>query len=218
MSSELYSEIYKNGLNLNSPSVDKAVETVAAVKDTQSKLQSIPTETSGLDAALLEETEAALDSALAVVTDSHDQMQTNLDATFATINAASGVNRLEEVDGCEYLTNATGSLMGDADGWFDAIMALALEQAKAITGFLAGEIALDEITERLSAANAGYKAVTDSLSGYMAKESALLGDMASKLKASSLAKSLSGLWENPCAKGVLEQLVPDNLKGLLNGK
>lgn len=218
MSSELYSEIYKNGLNLNSPSVDKAADTIATIKDTQSKLQSLPAEDGGLDAALLEETEAALEGALAVVTDSHDQMQTNLDATFATINAASGVNRLEDVEGCEYLTNATGSLMGDADGWFDTIAALAAEQAKAMTEFLAGEIALDEITERLRAANASYKAATDSLSGYMGKESALLGDMASKLKASSLAKSLSGLWENPCAKGVLEQLVPDNLKGLLNGK
>lgn len=219
MNDELYNEILQNGLGLNSPSLDLASGTLSTLDDASAAVDTLPIAVppaDGVTQALVDDTHAAIDGASSVVTDSRSQMQSSLDSVITTINSAGSVNRIEDIDGCDYLTNATGSLMGDADEFLTGITNNAQAQIDAIAQYLAGDITTAEITQMLTDLNAAYKPFEDSVKGILANELALANDMVKKIQSSSLSKTIELLWSDPCAKAVLDQTLSPEIKDILN--
>ncbi|MFH0274889.1 DUF7217 family protein [Vibrio jasicida] len=220
MNDDLYNEILQNGLGLNSPSLDLTSGAITTLNDANAAVDSLPIAVppaDGVTQELVDETHAAINSATLVMTDAQSQMQTNLDNMFATINSASGVNRLEDVSGCSNLTNATGTLTGEADEFINGINSTAQQQIDAINDYLAGTIDTEQLTQILDSLNSTYDTYETQLKTLLDNELALINDMTNKLKSSSLAKSVELLWSDPCAQAILDQTLSPEIKDILNG-
>ncbi len=220
MNDNLYNEIVNNGLGLNSPSIDGVSDGLSTLNNASTAVDSLPIAeppaTVGVPQALVDDTNAAIDGALASMTSAQTHMQTNVNNVFSNIVSASTVNRIESVSGCDYLTNLTGSIMGDADPFITSISGNAQTQIDAINDYLASIIDVDALTTALESANGLYKDFEDSLNGLIANESALMGDLQNKITSSSLAKSVALLWNDPCAQAILDNTLSDDVKGILN--
>ncbi|EJB8454803.1 hypothetical protein MW332_004646 [Vibrio parahaemolyticus] len=220
MNDDLYNEILENGLGLNSPSLDLTSGAITTLNNANDAVDSLPIAVppaDGVTQELVDNTHAAINSSKSIMTDAQSQMQNNLDNVFSTINSASSVNRLEGLSGCINLTNATGTLMGEADEFINGISATAQLQIDAISDYLAGAIDTTEITQLLNDLNSDYSSYETAFKALLDKELELLNDMANKLQSSSLAKSLELLWSDPCAQAILDQTLSPDIKDILNG-
>ncbi len=220
MNDDLYNEILENGLGLNSPSLDLTSGAITTLNNANDAVDSLPIAVppaDGVTQELVDNTHAAINSSKSIMTDAQNQMQNNLDNVFSTINSASSVNRLEGLSGCINLTNATGTLMGEADEFINGISATAQLQIDAISDYLAGAIDTTEITQLLNDLNSDYSSYETAFKALLDKELELLNDMANKLQSSSLAKSLELLWSDPCAQAILDQTLSPDIKDILNG-
>lgn len=219
MNDALYNEILQNGLGLNSPSLDLASDTLGSLDDASNAVDSLPIAippADGVTQELVDDTHEAINSASSVMSNSQSQMQSSLDSIITTINSAGSVNRVEDIDGCDYLTNSTGSLMGDADEFITGISDTALAQIDAISRYLLGELTTEEITQILTSLNGAYKPFEDSVKNILANELTLANEMIKKIQSSSLSKTLDLLWSDPCAQAVLNQTLSDDIKDILN--
>ncbi|PMT73889.1 hypothetical protein C1S86_24355 [Vibrio parahaemolyticus] len=220
MNDDLYNEILENGLGLNSPSLDLTSGAITTLNNANDAVDSLPIAVppaDGVTQELVDNTHAAINSSKSIMTDAQSQMQNNLDNVFSTINSASSVNRLEGLSGCINLTNATGTLMGEADEFINGISATAQLQIDAISDYLDGAIDTTEITQLLNDLNSDYSSYETAFKALLDKELELLNDMANKLQSSSLAKSLELLWSDPCAQAILDQTLSPDIKDILNG-
>lgn len=220
MNDDLYNEILENGLGLNSPSLDLTSGAITTLNNANDAVDSLPIAVPPVDGVtqeLVDNTHAAINSSKSIMTDAQSQMQNNLDNVFSTINSASSVNRLEGLSGCINLTNATGTLMGEADEFINGISATAQLQIDAISDYLDGAIDTTEITQLLNDLNSDYSSYETAFKALLDKELELLNDMANKLQSSSLAKSLELLWSDPCAQAILDQTLSPDIKDILNG-
>lgn len=220
MSNDLYDEILGNGLGLDSPSLQLMTQSMGSLNDANSAVDTLPIATPpatvGVPQSLVDETHAAINGALLSMSGSQSHMQTKVDNVFSDIVSASTVNRIEAASGCDYLTNLTGSIMGDADTFITAISDNALAQITAISDYLTGNIDLETLTTTLSSTNTLYQGWEDSLNGLIANEVSLMGDLQNKITASSLAKSVALLWADPCAQAILDNTLSEDVKDILN--
>lgn len=222
MNDELYDEILNNGLGLNSPSLDLASKTITILNQANESVDSLPvSEIPGdklVPEELIEETHNAINGAVDGVTSSQIHMQSQLDSIFAIINDSASVNRIEDVDGCAYLTEATGSVLGEVDTFLQEIVKVALKQMGAITAYLAAQIDVDQLTTLLQGLNSSYDEFENAMAKLISDEVALINELRNKLESSSLAQSLELLWSDPCAQAVLDQTLSPELKDILNGQ
>lgn len=219
MNNDLYNEILQNGLGLNSPSIVLASNTLSTLSSANAAVDTLPIAvppSGGVTQTLVDDTHRAINGASSVVTDSKSQMQSSLDSIIITINSAGSVNRIEDIDGCAYLTNATGSLMGDADEFLTGITNTAQAQIDAIAQYLAGSITTAQITQTLTDLNAAYKPFENSLKAILANELALAAQMLKKTQSSSLSKTIELLWTDPCANALLDRTLSAEIKDILN--
>lgn len=220
MSNDLYDEILGNGLGLDSPSLQLMTQSMGTLNDANTAVNTLPIATPpatvGVPQSLVDDTHAAINSALLSMNDTQSHMQTKVDNVFSDIVSASTVNRIEAASGCDYLTNLTGSIMGDADAFITAISDNAQTQITAISDYLAGNIGLEALTTALSSANTLYQGWEDSLNGLITNEVTLMGDLQNKITSSSLGKSVALLWADPCAQAILDNTLSDDVKDILN--
>ncbi|NAW59641.1 MULTISPECIES: DUF7217 family protein [unclassified Vibrio] len=220
MNDDLYNEILQNGLGLNSPSLTLTSSTLTTLGNANTAVDSLPIAAppaDGVTQELVDATHAAINGSLVCTAASQNQMQTHLDQLFATINCASGVNRIEDVQGCDYLMNATGSLLGDIDEFLNGMTTTAQQQMDAIARYVSGEIDTAAITQILTDLNGAYAGFESRINAILASELTLMSDLTKKLQSSSLAKSVSLLWSDPCAQAVLDHTLSPDIKDILNG-
>jgi len=220
MSDALYDEIVKNGLGLNSPTIDIMDGGIGTLNDASHAVDSLPIAeppaTVGVPQSLVDDTNAAINGASASMTGTRTHMQNKVDNVFSDIVSASTANRIEDALGCDYVANLTGSIMGDADAFIDGISSNAQSQIDAISDYLSGKTDIDGLTAALEAANGAYKGFEDSLNALIDREAALMKTLQNKITSSSLTKSVALLWNDPCAQAILDNTLSDDVKDILN--
>ena len=219
MSDALYDEIVTNGLGLSSPSIAVADNSISDLNSVNSALDALPIATPpapGFTQEWVDSAKAPVNSSVVELSSAQTTMQTNCDNVFTSIQMSSSVNRIEGVQGCGDLTNVTGSIMGELDPMFNAISQTAQSQLDLINSFLAGALDINDFMSQFDALGASYQSSLDAIQNQFDKESALLSDMVNKVTSSSLAKSVSLLWNDPCAQAVLDNTLSPDVKDILN--
>lgn len=219
MSDALYDEIVTNGLGLSSPSISVADESITQLNSVNTALDSLPIAVPpapGFTQEWVDSAKAPVNSSVVELSSAQTTMQTNCDNVFTSIQMSSSVNRIEGVQGCGDLTNVTGSIMGELDPMFNAISQTAQSQLDLINSFLAGALDINDFMNQFDVLGASYQSSLDAIQNQFDKESSLLSDMMNKVTSSSLAKSVSLLWNDPCAQAVLDNTLSPDVKDILN--
>lgn len=218
MSDALYDEIVTNGLGLSSPSIALADSSISELNSVSSALDALPIAVApapGFTQEWIDAAKAPINSAAVELSAAQSTMQTSCDNLFTHIQMASGVNRIEGASGCGDLTNVTGSIMGELDPMLDAISQSAQSQLALIQAYLAGTLEITEFINQFDALGASYQSALNAIQNQFDKESALVSEMVNKVTSSSLAKSVSLLWSDPCAQAVLDNTLSPEVKNIL---
>jgi hypothetical protein len=223
MNTDIYNIIKEKGLGLHSPTLNIITDTTTELTKALAAVNRLPVITppltTGVPQSLINSMTASLGSATACAGQSAINIQDNLKNVFTSITQSSMVNNLEGLDQtCANLTNLTGSITGEIDGFLMGIKDVATQQIKWIEDYLKGLISTIDLQSYLDDLIAQLEPLKKFILDIFEKEKALLLDLLNKIESSSLAKSLEVLWNNPCAQMLLDQTLPDDLKGLLNGQ
>ena len=223
MNTDIYNIIKDKGLGLHSPTLniinDTGAELAKALVAVNRLPIIIPPLTTGVPQSFIDNITASIASATACTNQSAINIQDNLNNVFTSITQSIMVNNLEGIDHtCANLTNLTGSITGEIDNFLTGIKDVATQQIKRIEDYLNGAINEADLQSYLDDLIAQLEPLKKFILGIFEKEKALFLELKNKIEASSLTQSLEALWNNPCAQMLLNQTLPDDLKGLLNGQ
>ena len=220
MDLDIYNTIKDKGLRLSSPTFGVITETTGELNLAMAAVNRlpvlIPPALVGVPESLVTNMTNSLTGALATTAQSTLNIQDSLNNVFSSITQSSLVNNLEGVrNSCAGLTELTGSITGEIDGFLNEMKSIATALIKHINDYLAGLIDESELGAFLDALMAKLDPLKNRITSIFDKEKALFSEMKNKLASSGLASMVSNLWDNPCSKVLLEQMLPDDLKELL---
>ncbi|MEF1204315.1 DUF7217 family protein [Photobacterium damselae] len=223
MNLDIYNIIKDKGLRLNSPTLGIISETSSELNKALAAVNRLPVIepplTTGVPQSLVDNMTAALTGALSCASQSALNIQDTLNNVFTNITQSSLANNLDGLgESCANLTNLTGSITGEIDSFLQNIKQVATQQIQWIEDYLAGLISELDLQQHLDSLMAEFEPLKSAIVSIFDKEKALFLELKNKIESSSLAKSLELLWQNPCAQMLLDQTLPDDLKGVLNGR
>ncbi len=220
MNAEIFDIIKNKGLGLHSPTLDHLSTSIAALERAHAKVGALPIVVPPLPTGFPEETITAVQSAINSATQSLIQTQTATQArvndVFTDIVYSSQSGQLDGSSGCGSLSLLTGSISGALDGAISDLTALANGVVENIQAYLAGTMGESVLTPLLESFKSSAQPFLDELQSIQDKERALLAQMKNTIESASLTKTITGLWQDPCAKALLGPLLPDEIKELLD--
>lgn len=220
MNAEIFDIIKNKGLGLHSPTLDLLTTSITAIERAYAKVGALPIAVPPLPTGFPEDTITAVKSAIESAKQSliHTQSatQTRVNDVFTDIVYSSQSGRLDGSSGCGSLSLLTGSISGAIDGSIEDVTTLANGLVEKVNAYLAGTIDEVALTPLLESFQSAAQPFFDELQFIQEKERALLAQMKNTIESASLTKTITGLWQDPCAKALLEPLLPDEIKGLLN--
>lgn len=210
----------QGGLGLTSPALAQTADAKASLAKALSQVKALPVATPPLDAGFpaswLDNVTRELEQSLLQLNGTEQTLTQKLADVLPNISHASIVNRIEGApNGCADLALLTGSLTGELEGPL-----LGLQRAGAffltqINAYLAGSMNDSALMQAFNGQLAALVPLSEFISTLFNKEQALQDTLINTIAASSLAQTLTLLWDNPCAKALLNETLPPELKALL---
>ncbi len=217
---DIYQLIMSNGLTVSNPAIDAGRETNAQLAALETELNDPALDLLNIDMSVLTSARDSITSTNTNVIGSVNTMATTADNAIQMSSMAQQVNRLDAmVDGipasCANTTELFGSIQGESDAAFAVVNESAGALSQAIKDFTAGLIDAIEF-EALLTTLTGYMSAADlELSGLLSKEAAKAAEVKNKIMSSAIAQNIAMLWDNPCSQAVMNDVLPDDIKGLL---
>lgn len=215
---DLYSYIHQNGMKLVSPATDIANQSIGALTNVEQLLN--PISLPGVDLDVIERTKNAISSANMSMNNTISHISANVNKTLSISSIASQANQIDAFLGgvpssCFNTDAIMGMVMGAANDLLSYIGDKANQINKAIADFMAGLTDSSQLDAFLSSLSDEIDDLISSVEAFVNAEKALWDEVIEKIKASSLAQTLTQLWNNPCTRAILEQTVPDDMKQFL---
>ncbi|MCF1457747.1 MAG: guanine nucleotide-binding protein subunit alpha [Shewanella sp.] len=212
LNTQLYDKL-RGGLSLTSPAS-------GAIAQASGELSSVQGQLSALPGGIGDSYAAKLASAQSRVSDINQHIEGQKSNLLTQMNQSVLVNRVDAALGqvpspCMNMLAGTGLLSGDFNDRFAGLTEQAGAMAQALADYAAGVIDLTQLQGLLDEATALVDGLSDSLNQALANELAHLQELKQKIQAMSLTQALESLWNDPCVQGVLDQTLPDDIKGLL---
>lgn len=210
----------QGGLGLTSPALAQTADAKASLAKALSQVKALPVATPPLDAGFpaswLDNVTRELEQNFSQLNDTEQTLTQKLADVLPSISHTSIANRIEGApNGCADLALLTGSLTGELEGPL-----LGLQNAGAffltqINAYLAGSLNDSALMQALNGQLAALAPLSEFITTLFSKEQALQDTLINTIAASSLAQTLTLLWDNPCAKALLNETLPPELKALL---
>ena len=219
MNQNLYKNILENGLTLKSPSAAIGSNALSEIRKTEEALK--PFEALGtIDSNVLRDTKNALNIANTGLSSSVSHITNSANKSLQHVSLAKQVNRLDSTinlvpSSCFNSEALFGSVTGACDHLFNGISDMTKGITAKISGFVSGVISQLELEAYLKKMSGLINAATEKISDLLKAETELLNEILSKIKASSLAQSIEALWNDPCAKSILNQTLPAEIKAFI---
>lgn len=216
----IYQHIMNNGLTISNPAVNAGRKTSKQLMALEKALNNPALDLLGINLAVLTSARDRIASTNTNITGSVNAMATTADNAIQMSSMAQQVNRLDAMSdavpsSCSNTTELFGSIQGENDTAFATVDKAANALSQAITDFMSGAIELDEF-ETLLTTQSNYMSAADSkISSLLNKEAAKASEIKNKIKSSAIAQNIAMLWNNPCSKAVMNDVLPDEIKGLL---
>ncbi|MGE6433138.1 hypothetical protein [Shewanella baltica] len=210
----------QGGLGLTSPALEQTIDAKAKLSQALSQVKSLPVATppltAGFPPAWTDSTVRAIEASMVQLDATSLTLTQKLTDLLPNISHASITGRINGVpSSCTNLFLATGSLTGELTEPLLGLLAAGADYLTQIDAYLSGLLdesalmaMLDPLSEQLSAFGKYMATLFD-------KENALLAELINTITASSLTQTLTLLWDNPCAKALLNETLPPNIKALL---
>ncbi|RZP88957.1 DUF7217 family protein [Vibrio vulnificus] len=220
MNAEIFDIIKNKGLGLHSPTLDHLSTSITALERVHAKVGALPIAVPPLPTGFPEDTitavQTAIDNAKQSLIHTQSATQTRVNDVFTDIVYSSQSGRLDGGSGCGSLSLLTGSISGALDSAIDDMTQLANGVVENVQAYLAGTMDESVLTPLLESFKSSAQPFLDELQSIQDKERALLAQMKNTIESASLTKTITGLWQDPCAKALLGPLLPDEIKGLLD--
>lgn len=206
------------GVNFSSPTTGKISSVRSGTNAALAKLND--SGLSSLSPAVKTQIQGALNSASSQNNLFESHVNDQLGNAMDRLGTAQAVKQIDTyVDdvpaSCTDTNNLLGSVLGAADGALDSLSGYAQGVTNSINSYLAGSTTLAALESALQ----GFKTQIDSAVGglvsRMAGEQSLLGELSVRAKALSDTLMIHSLWKDPCAQAVMDQLLPSNIKNIL---
>lgn len=212
LNTQLYQKL-RGGLAVTSPAT-------AAISGASNDIGNAKQQLSQLPGGLGDVYIAKLDTAQMQINKANGHIEGQKSTVLTQLGQADMVNRLDTFTdqvpaGCMNTLGATGMLTGAFNDLFQGMADNASAMSKALADYLSGAIDLSRLQSLLDGLGSELDGFGDKLSSGLSKELALLAELKEKVQAMSQSQALENLWNNPCAKAVLDQTLPDDVKGLL---
>ena len=217
----LYQHIMNNGLQITSPAVDTGRDVTNSLTSLESALNNPLLESAGINTSTLANARSMVTGATGSVSGNVSKMAQQAQNAIQMSSMAQQVNQLDALanqvpSSCANTTELFGSLQGEADAAFAILSDGASQMMGAINEFLAGVISASQLETVLAAASVLIGDAERELTELLAKELAKAAELLEKIKASSLAQSITALWANPCSKAVMNDVLPADVKAVLS--
>lgn len=216
----IYQHIMNNGLTISNPAVDAGRETSSQLMALETALSNPALDLLGIDLAVLTSARDSIASTNTNITGSVNAMATTADSAIQMSSMAQQVNRLDAMSdavpsSCSNTTELFGSIQGENDAAFAVVDESASALSQAIIDFMGGVIELDEFETLLTTLSDYMSAADGDISSLLSKETAKASEIKNKITSSAIAQNIAMLWDNPCSKAVMNDVLPDEIKGLL---
>ncbi|MCL9783663.1 hypothetical protein M9194_19750 [Vibrio sp. S4M6] len=220
MSIDIYKAIMQGGgLNLSSPSITLGSDAIRDITSLQTSLDD-PLLEPLVDSSVLSATKSTINTANISANSSLDHMTTTVNDSLILTSRSNAINKLDaRVDGlpkgCDNTSNLFGSIQGEADEAFTQAQSKANELNKGIADFLEDKISSTELESMMTSASSSIGTAVASISSLTNGEQSLGMTLLDKLAAYSQSQTIETLWKDPCTQGVLQTVLPKNIKDLL---
>ncbi|MDD9157001.1 hypothetical protein PVK64_12520 [Aliivibrio sp. S4TY2] len=216
----IYQHIMNNGLTISNPAVNAGRETSNQLMALEMALNNPALDLLGIDLTVLTSARDSIASTNTNIIGSVNAMATTADNAIQMSSMAQQVNRLDAMSSgisssCSNTTELFGSIQGENDAAFAIVYESARALVQGIIDVMGGLIALDEF-ETLLTTLSDYMSVADGeISSLLSKEAAKVLEIKNKITSSAIAQTIAMLWDNPCSKAVMNDVLPDEIKRLL---
>lgn len=212
LNTQLYQKL-RGGLAVTSPAT-------AVISDASGNIGTAKAQLNQLPGGAGDSYIAQLDAAQSQLNAANGHIEGQKAAVLTQLGQADLVNRLDETSdqvpaGCMNTLGGTGMLTGEFNDQFQGIADKAAAMSQAVADYLSGAIDLSQLQGLLDGFGSDLDGFGSSLSSGLSSELALLAELKEKVLAMSQSQAIENLWSNPCSKAVLEQTLPDDVKGLL---
>lgn len=216
----IYQHIMSNGLTISNPAVDAGRETSSQLMALETALNNPALDFLGIDSAVLASARDSIASTNTNITGSVNAMATTADNAIQMSSMAQQVNRLDAMSegvpsSCANTSELFGSIQGETDEAFSMVAESVGSLSQAIMDFIGGLIELDEFETLLATLSDGMSKAESEISGLLSKEVAKAAEIKNKITSSAIAQNIAMLWDNPCTKAIMSNVLPDDIKGLL---
>lgn len=218
---DIYQLIMSNGLKISNPAVNAGRETSNQLMALETALNNPALDLLGVDLTVLTSARDSIASTNTNITGSVNAMATTADNAIQMSSMAQQVNRLDALSeavpvSCSNTTELFGSIQGENDAAFAVVDESASALFQAITDFMSGVIELDEFETLLTTLSDYMSAADREISSLLGKEAAKALEVKNKITSSAIAQNIAMLWDNPCSKAVMNDVLPDDIKRLLS--
>lgn len=114
----------------------------------------------------------------------------------------------EQVEGCMDFLGVSGISLGMFNELFDAATAKLAELADKLEAFVDGLLAPGELSAYIARVVAEINEAMDAVQAVIDEEMAKLNEMVDLIKQSALVQQLTALWNNPCTKAIVGEVMP----------
>lgn len=116
---------------------------------------------------------------------------------------------------CANTSNMMGTITGAANSVLSDIGSILGDISGAIASFIAGTLSESQLLALLSQLIGNLKSNTGWLDNTASSEQQLLQQILATLKELGQVLNIETLWQDPCGKAVMEQVLPNSIKDLL---
>lgn len=212
LNAQLYQKL-RGGLAVTSPATAVISGASGNIGNAKAQLNQLP---GGLGDTYV----AQLDTAQSKIIAVNGHIEGQKTTVLTQLGQSDLVNRLDSVAdkvpaGCMNTLAGTGLLTGEFNDQFQGMADQALAMSQAVADYLSGAIDLSQLQGLLAGLGSELDAMGDAIESALSKELALLAELKEKVIAMSQSQALTSLWNNPCTRAILDQTLPDDVKGLL---
>ncbi|OCH21594.1 DUF7217 family protein [Aliivibrio logei] len=217
---DIYQLIMSNGLKISNPAVNAGRETSNQLMALETALNNPALDLLGVDLTVLTSARDSIASTNTNITGSVNAMATTADNAIQMSSMAQQVNRLDALSGavpasCSNTTELFGSIQGENDAAFAVINKAVSALFQAINDFIGGLIDVDAFATWLATITDTLSLADSDIAALLSKELAKANEIKNKITSSAIAQNIAMLWDNPCSKSVMNDVLPDDIKRLL---
>ncbi|WEV89342.1 hypothetical protein H10PHJ05_41 [Aeromonas phage HJ05] len=114
----------------------------------------------------------------------------------------------EQVEGCMDFLGVSGIGLGMFNELFDAAAAKMAELAAKLEAYVDGLLSPGELSAFIARIKGEIEEAMDSIQAVIDEEMAKLNEMVGLVKQSALVQQLTALWNNPCTKAIVGEVMP----------